>query len=89
MMHASSLMPGMFALHAMICARSSEFRHEKALQARSDKCLCCIISDPRVTRVAFRQASVSLQKEKTDPLATGRVCLLVPRGMSDGKHNVV
>ena len=54
-------MPGIIVLHAMICARSSEYRHERGLQTRSGK--YCIISDPRITRVTLRQAAVSLQKD--------------------------
>ena len=67
-MYASSLMPGMLVLHALICARSSEYRPERGLQARSGK-YWCILSDPRAgpagheMRVALLQAAVTLQKE--------------------------
>ena len=43
--YASSLMSGLIVLHCLICARSSEYRPERGLQARSGK--YCIISDPR------------------------------------------
>ena len=43
--YAPSLMPGIIVLHAMICARSSKYRHERSVQARSGK--YCTISDPR------------------------------------------
>ena len=34
-MHASPLMPGIIVLHAMICARSSEYRPERGFQAKA------------------------------------------------------
>ena len=40
-----SITPGITVLHALICARSSEYRPERGLQARIGK--YCIISDPR------------------------------------------
>ena len=44
-MYASTLMRAVIVLHAMICARSSEYRHERGVQARSGK--NCVISAPR------------------------------------------
>ena len=61
MMHASSQLPGVIVLRVMLCARSSKYRHERGLQAKSGKYY--IISDPRATRMALRQADVSLQKD--------------------------
>ena len=40
-----SITPGITVLHALICARSLEYRPERGLQARSGK--YCNISDPR------------------------------------------
>ena len=67
-MYASSLMPGIIVPHAlymMICARSSEYRPERGFQARSGIYIVSFRTrgqDPRVTRVALRQAAVSVQK---------------------------
>ena len=68
-MYALSLMPGRTVPQAVICAWSSEYRHERGLQARSGK--YSIISNTLVTRVALRLAAVGLEKDGSEGKVRG------------------
>ena len=61
-MYVSSLVHGLIVLHAMKCARSSEYRRVRGLHAKTPSIQQFQTrgQEPRVTRMAPRQAAVSL-----------------------------
>ena len=76
-MYASSLTPGIIVIrvHALICARSSEYREAFRQEAASIVSFRTRGQDPRVTRVALRQAAASSQKYGS----AGQICGSDPR----------